>query len=179
MRLVVKHDCALVLVDVQMPEMDGFELAEFIRGRQATRHLPIIVVTAISQEPQYVFKGYEAGAVDYLFKPIDPEILRSKVKVFLELYGQQQLLTKQAAEHERKKSEEEIKYLAYHDVLSGDEFTILLNDLNDDTNVAEVAEKIRAVVAQPYRIKSHELYVAVSIGISVYPEDGEHVETPW
>ena len=77
LRLVLKHDFALALVDVQMPEMNGFELAELIRGRQETRHLPFIFVTAISQEPRYVFKGYEVGAVDYLFKPIKPEILRS------------------------------------------------------------------------------------------------------
>jgi len=111
LRLVIKHDFALALIDVQMPEINGFELAELIRGRQETRHLPMIFVTAISKEQRYVFKGYEVGAVDYLFKPIEPDILRSKVKVFLELYGQQQLLAKQTLELESKMKELEVEIL--------------------------------------------------------------------
>ena len=74
-----------MLLDVQMPTMDGFETAELIKGRERTRTLPIIFVTAISKEREHVFRGYETGAVDYVFKPYDPEILRSKVAVFLEL----------------------------------------------------------------------------------------------
>ena len=66
--LVLQHDFALVLLDVQMPEMDGFETAELMRSSQKTKHIPIIFVTAISKEQQHIFKGYEAGAVDYLFK---------------------------------------------------------------------------------------------------------------
>lgn len=111
LRLVIKHDFALALIDVQMPDVNGFELAELLRGRQETRHLPIIFVTAMSQEQRYVFKGYEAGAVDYLFKPIEPEILRSKVNVFLELYGQRQLLTKQTVELESKMQELHVEIL--------------------------------------------------------------------
>ena len=111
LRLVLKHDFALLLLDVQMPDINGFELAELLRGRQATKHLPIIFVTAISKEQKYVFKGYEVGAVDYLFKPIEPDILRSKVKVFLELHFQRQLVIKQARELEEKmkKLENEIR----------------------------------------------------------------------
>ncbi len=82
---LIRHDFAVILMDVQMPVMDGFETASLIQGNQDTRHIPIIFVTAISKEERYVFKGYEAGAVDYLFKPIDGDILRSKVRVFLEL----------------------------------------------------------------------------------------------
>ena len=83
-RLLVE-DFALIVLDVQMPDLDGFETARYIRGRERTRAIPIIFVTAISKAPQNVFKGYEAGAVDYLFKPYDPQLLRGKVKVFLEL----------------------------------------------------------------------------------------------
>lgn len=87
--IMLETDVALVLMDVQMPEMDGFETAELMRQSARTRHIPIIFVTAISKEEQHVFKGYESGAVDYLFKPIDPHILLSKVNVFLELRKKQ------------------------------------------------------------------------------------------
>jgi response regulator RpfG family c-di-GMP phosphodiesterase len=84
--LMLEFDFALVLLDVQMPEMDGFEVAELMRKKEKTRHIPIIFITAINKEEKYVFKGYEMGAVDYLFKPIDPTVLKSKVNVFLELH---------------------------------------------------------------------------------------------
>jgi two-component system, cell cycle response regulator len=84
--LMLEFDFAVVLLDVQMPEMDGFEVAELMRGKEKTRHIPIIFVTAINKEEKYVFKGYEMGGVDYLFKPINPHVLKSKVNVFLELY---------------------------------------------------------------------------------------------
>jgi len=86
--LVLIHDVALALLDVQMPEMDGFELAELMRGAERTRHVPIIFVTAGARDPKRVFKGYDTGAVDFLFKPIDPHILKSKVDVFLDLADQ-------------------------------------------------------------------------------------------
>ncbi len=92
LRLTLKHDCALVLLDVQMPEMDGFETAELMRLNPKTRHIPIIFVTAGMKEIQFQFKGYDAGAVDYLLKPIEPLILKSKVQVFVELYRQRKEL---------------------------------------------------------------------------------------
>lgn len=92
LELLLRYDVALALLDVQMPEMDGFELAELMRGSARTRHVPIIFVTAGTRDPQRVFKGYESGAVDFLFKPIDPHILRSKVGVFLDLAAQREAL---------------------------------------------------------------------------------------
>jgi two-component system cell cycle response regulator len=86
--MVLEHDFALVLLDVQMPDMDGFEVAEIMRGNEETKSIPIIFVTAISKEQKYIFEGYDKGAVDYLFKPLDPDILQSKVNIFLELHGQ-------------------------------------------------------------------------------------------
>jgi two-component system sensor histidine kinase/response regulator len=80
------NEVALALIDVQMPEMDGFELAELMRGSERTRRIPIIFVTAGSREPSRAFKGYHAGAVDFLYKPIDPIILESKANVFFELH---------------------------------------------------------------------------------------------
>lgn len=88
--LMLDHDLALVLLDVQMPEMDGFEVAELMRRNDRTRNVPIIFVTAINKERRHIFSGYEAGAVDYLFKPVDPFVIRSKVGVFLDLKRNQQ-----------------------------------------------------------------------------------------
>jgi two-component system sensor histidine kinase/response regulator len=92
LELLVAHDIALAFLDVQMPEMDGFELAELMRGSARTRHVPIIFVTAGAHEQHRVFKGYEMGAVDFLYKPIDPHVLRSKADVFFELYRQRRLV---------------------------------------------------------------------------------------
>src|SRR5215813_12716262 len=88
LELLLTHDVAIALVDVQMPEMDGLELAELMRGAARTKHVPIIFITAGSRDPSRVFKGYEAGAVDFLFKPVDPQILKAKIDVFLELADQ-------------------------------------------------------------------------------------------
>ena len=81
--LITQHDFSSVLLDVQMPEMDGFETAELMRQNESSKHVPIIFVTAISKEEKQVFKGYDSGAVDYLFKPVDPHVLQGKVKIFL------------------------------------------------------------------------------------------------
>ncbi|UQA63396.1 hybrid sensor histidine kinase/response regulator [Polyangium aurulentum] len=88
LELLLVEDVALALVDVQMPEMDGFELAELMRGSPRTRHVPIIFLTAGPYDPSRLFQGYEAGAVDFLHKPLDPHALRSKVEVFTELKRQ-------------------------------------------------------------------------------------------
>lgn len=88
LRLTLRHDFALVLLDVQMPDMDGFETAELMRANPKTRHMPIIFVTAGMKDLKFLFKGYDAGAVDYLAKPIEPLFLQSKVRIFAELYHQ-------------------------------------------------------------------------------------------
>lgn len=90
--ILIERDVAVALIDVQMPEMDGFELATLMRGVQKTRYVPIVFVTAGSMDPARVFKGYESGAVDYLFKPVDERILRSKVDVFVTLEKHRQQL---------------------------------------------------------------------------------------
>src|SRR4051794_21680926 len=86
LKRLLEDDFAVILLDVQMPELDGFETADYIKRRERTRAIPIIFVTAISKEEHHVFRGYEAGAVDYVFKPYDPVVLRSKVAVFVELW---------------------------------------------------------------------------------------------
>lgn len=93
--LLLDHDFALALIDVQMPEMDGFELAELMRGTARTRAIPIIFVTATGPDQSRLFKGYEAGAVDFLFKPLNSSMVKSKVRVFIELYEQRRRLKQQ------------------------------------------------------------------------------------
>jgi CheY-like chemotaxis protein len=83
---ILLGEFACILLDVQMPELDGFELATLIKQRKRSQHVPIIFVTALSKEETHVYRGYSAGAVDYIFKPIDPDVLRSKVTVFVELW---------------------------------------------------------------------------------------------
>jgi two-component system cell cycle response regulator len=90
--LMIDREFAVVLLDVQMPNMDGFETADLMKRNEKTSNTPIIFVTAISKEPQYILKGYDSGAVDYLSKPIDPDILTSKVNVFISLYNQKKSL---------------------------------------------------------------------------------------
>jgi PAS domain S-box-containing protein len=84
--LLLKQEFALILLDVRMPGLNGFETAALIKQREKTRHVPIIFVTAVSRDTEQVFRGYSEGAVDYLLKPYDPAVLRSKVSVFVELY---------------------------------------------------------------------------------------------
>src|ERR1700761_9316125 len=95
LELLLTHDVALALVDVQMPGLDGFELAELMRGNERTRRIPIIFVTAGNADAQRRFRGYEAGAVDFIYKPIEAEVLRSKADVFFELFRQRQQIAAQ------------------------------------------------------------------------------------
>ena len=92
LRLSLKHDFAIVLMDVRMPDMDGFETAELMRANPKTSRLPIIFVTAAMKDSEHQFKGYETGAFDYLLKPVEPAILRSKMRVFCDLYRQRRRL---------------------------------------------------------------------------------------
>jgi two-component system sensor histidine kinase/response regulator len=95
LELLLVHEFALAFLDVQMPEMDGFELAELMRGSERTRDIPLIFVTAGAREQQRQFKGYESGAVDFIYKPIEPHILQNKADVFFQLYRQRQQLAQE------------------------------------------------------------------------------------
>ena len=97
LKQLLQRDFAVILMDVQMPGMDGFQTAALIKQRERTRTIPIIFLTALSRDAAHVFKGYAHGAVDYLLKPFDPEILRSKVSVFVDLFLKEQQLQRQAA----------------------------------------------------------------------------------
>ena len=98
--LMLEYDFALVLLDVQMPEMNGFEVAELMQSLERTRLIPIIFVTAINKDEDHVFKGYTSGAVDYMFKPLNADIIRSKVNVFVDLHRSKTSLKKATIENE-------------------------------------------------------------------------------
>jgi len=121
--LALEHHFALILLDVMMPEMDGFETATLLRQNKSTRDIPIIFVTAISKEDNQIFKGYETGAVDYLFKPLDPEILKSKVNVFLEMHRKNTALNQ--ANQELQAANEKI-LSQQKDVLEEERLNVLL-----------------------------------------------------
>lgn len=98
LKIAFREDLSLVLLDVQMPDMDGFEVAQLLKSTARTKKIPIVFVTAISKESRYVIKGLEGGAVDYLFKPLDTEVTRAKVTTLLQFYKQQQELEQKNAE---------------------------------------------------------------------------------
>jgi len=119
LRQLLDRDFAVILLDVQMPDMNGFETARMIKSRERTRFIPIIFLTAISKEEEYVFEGYSVGAVDYMFKPFQPSVLRSKVQVFVELYRQQRRLAEQEQQlHDAERRELELRHM--HELLQSE-----------------------------------------------------------
>jgi CheY-like chemotaxis protein/putative methionine-R-sulfoxide reductase with GAF domain len=139
LRLLLDRDFALILLDVQMPGMDGYETASLIRMRERTRHIPIIFITAFNRSEVNVTRGYELGAVDYLFKPIVPEILRTKVAVFLDLHRKTEEVRRQAQllrhaetrEHERQLTEARTHY----------ERSLLEQEMERERKVSEAREQ--------------------------------------
>jgi len=105
LKLALKHDFAVILLDVRMPGMDGFETAKLIRGRERSQATPIIFLTAQADEMTSMFKGYAVGAVDYLMKPVVPDVLKSKVAIFVELHKKSERL---------RESEDQLRRLAAH-----------------------------------------------------------------
>src|SRR5262245_3809987 len=115
--LLLRHRFAVVLLDVQMPEMDGFETAMLMQEHESMRGVPIIFVTAISKEEKYASQAAEIGAVDYIFKPINSDILKSKVKVYLDLYVQREQILKLNATLQQSNEElERFAYICSHDM---------------------------------------------------------------
>jgi len=143
LEILLHRDVALALLDVQMPDMDGFELAETLRGNSRTRQIPIIFLTAGSTDRQRRFRGYETGAVDFLEKPIEPDILRSKVGVFCELYAQRRQIAVQR-DNLRAFSEQNMRLLresrAYAEALKA-------ADQRKDEFLATLAHELRNPLA--------------------------------
>lgn len=107
--IMEKEDIALALLDVHMPEMDGYQVVEIMSKKEETEHIPVIFVTASFMDTEHEFKGYRSGAIDYLFKPLNPLILKSKIRLFVRLHNQKRRIEKQNIE--LQKQLEEIKQL--------------------------------------------------------------------
>jgi two-component system, sensor histidine kinase and response regulator len=136
LELLLVHDVALAFLDVQMPDMDGFELAELMRGSERTRHVPLIFVTAGARDQHRLFKGYESGAVDFLYKPIEPNILRNKAEVFFQLHRQKlQLAEELKVRTETLRLNEMFTAVLGHD---------LRNPLNAIVTSAHVLQRVAA-----------------------------------
>jgi len=148
LELLLHHgDVALALLDVQMPEMNGFELAELIRGSERTRHIPLIFMTAGSREHNWQFRGYESGAVDFLYKPIDPYMLSTKANVFFELHERKRALAQQLRERtEALRVNEMFMAVLSHDLRTPlQSITIaatLLQRQTDGARVASIADRM-------------------------------------
>lgn len=178
LELLLEHEVALALVDVQMPEMDGFELAELMRGSARTRDVPIIFVTAGSRDQSRVFKGYELGAVDFLFKPIEPHVLLSKTSVFFQLSRQREQLSRQLQEKtEALRTTEMFMAILSHDlrnplnaVLASGQ--VLDRQTNDET-VRKIAKRVVSSGMRMTGIIEQMLDVArfrLGGGIQITPE---------
>jgi signal transduction histidine kinase len=138
LEILLVHDIALAFLDVQMPDMDGFELAELMRGSARTRHIPIIFVTAGARDQHRLFKGYESGAVDFLYKPIEPQILRNKATVFFQLDRQRRQLDQQL--HERTET------LRLNELFTA----LLAHDLRNPLNaIVTSAYLVQRIVTEP------------------------------
>lgn len=142
LRCVLKQDFAVVLLDARMPGMNGFETAKLIRERERSRHTPIIFLTGAYEDPHSMFRGYEAGAVDYIVKPPVPEVLKSKISVFVELYKKNAVLVQEVAERQRaedrlRTSEENLRALAAHlQSVREEEWTRISREIHDELGQA-------------------------------------------
>jgi len=165
LEILLVQEVALILLDVQMPNMNGFELAELVRGNPQTRDIPLIFMTAAINEPQRSFRGYQAGAVDFLYKPVEPDILRSKINVFVELFAQKKQLSAQLEElRQALRVNEMFTAVLGHDlrnplaaVLNGAELLLLLSA---DQKVGAVASRIRSSARRMEKMVSQLLDVA-------------------
>ena len=161
--LLLDHEFALAILDVQMPGMNGFELAELMRGTEHTRHIPIIFVSAAGRELNYAFRGYESGAVDFLHKPLDPHAVTSKVNVFVDLHRHRKALDQEmeklAAAHQ--KQEELVEQLRHtqrkleHAVRMRDDFmSMVSHELRTPLNTLYLETQLRQLHVSKGRLES-------------------------
>jgi signal transduction histidine kinase len=163
LKRVLEIDLSVILLDVQMPGMNGFEVAEIIKSRERSRTIPIIFLSAISKEDAYVYKGYSMGAVDYVFKPFNPDVLRSKVAVFVDLFLKQREIQRQGdLLRESQKRELELEHrtsLLETEARSAAK----LSQMNDELHRRQIAlEQAMGARNRFYASMSHELRTPIN-----------------
>ena len=163
LRQVLATDFAVMLLDVQMPGMNGFEVAEIIKSRERSRTIPIIFLSAISKEDAYVFKGYSMGAVDYVFKPFNPDVLRSKVAVFVDLFLKQRELQRQG-ELLRDSQKRELELEHRTSLLEAEARSAAkLSQMNEELHRRQIAlEQAMGARNRFYASMSHELRTPIN-----------------
>ena len=175
LKRVLEMEFATILLDVQMPDMNGFEVAEIIKSRERSRTIPIIFLSAINKEEAYVFKGYSMGAVDYVFKPFNPDVLRMKVAVFVDLFIKQREVQRQA-ELLRNAEKRELELEHRTSLLEAEARSAAkLAQMNDELHRRQVAlEQAMGARNRFYASMSHELRTPIKavIGYSTLMLDG-------
>ena len=163
LKQVLAAEFAAILLDVQMPGMNGFEVAEIIKSREKSRTIPIIFLSAISKEDAYVFKGYSMGAVDYVFKPFNPDVLKSKVAVFVDLFLKQREIQRQAdLLRESQKRELELEHRT--SLLEAEARSAAkLSQMNEELHRRQIAlEQAMGARNRFYASMSHELRTPIN-----------------
>jgi signal transduction histidine kinase len=163
LRCLLERDFAVILLDVQMPGLNGFETARLIKARERSRYIPIIFLTAINKDREFVFEGYSVGAVDYMSKPFQPEILRSKVSVFVDLYLQQRRLAEQEQQlRAAERQELELRHMRDQAAAFATS-AVEMQSLNEELNRRQAALE-RAMNARNrfYASMSHELRTPIN-----------------
>lgn len=178
LELLLVHDVALAILDVQMPDMDGFMLAELMRGTERTRRIPIVFLTAGGHDEQRIFAGYGAGAVDFLYKPIDPCVLRGKVAVFAELHRHRRALSQRMAEQERLQRLNSLMLSALsHDIRTPLTALTLNAEIlvrrSETPAVQQAGARIKSVTAMLGRQLDH------LVNLARQPRDDLHPEPVW
>lgn len=148
--LLLEHDFALAILDVMMPDMNGFELAELMRGTEKTRHIPIVFVTAGGRELNFAFKGYETGAVDFLHKPLDIAAVKSKVNVFVSLYQQRSQVKQQVEALELSQRQLQATRLELEQALKmrDDFISLVAHELRTPLNTLHIETQLRQLQLQ-------------------------------
>ena len=176
LRLLLSHDFAMILLDVQMPGIDGFETARLVKSRERTRYIPIIFLTAISKDEAYVFEGYSVGAVDYMTKPFQPDILRSKVSVFVDLYQKQRQIATQAdVIRESEKRDLELRHMReiyesearFSEIVGSAMDAIIVFDMHG------VISLFNAAAERMFRVRAHS---AAGLNVEKFFPDGLSLE---
>ncbi len=172
LRCLLNQDFAVILLDVQMPRMDGFETATLIRNRPRSQHTPIIFLTAFSTSDNLMFKGYSLGAVDYLFKPVEPEILTSKVAVFVDLFKKTAEIKRQATQLAAVNAELRVSEERFRSLSASSPVGIFLTDIEGRCTYTN--PRFQAICGSNYEETLGDGWLQL-----VYPEDRDRVVTDW